>query len=65
MDITKESDREKIDLFLPNIDYVLAHSQCVNIYSGYTYSVMRGYRMYNMYCRDLAVPIYYRITKKP
>ena len=35
------------------------------MYSGYTYSVMRGYHMYNMYCRDFAGPIYNRIAKKP
>ena len=35
------------------------------MYSVYTYSVMRAYSMYNMYCRDFAGPIYNRIAKNP
>ena len=36
----------------------------MNIIHEYTYSVIIGYRMYNMYCRDLAGPIYDIISNK-
>ena len=44
-------------------DYILSHSQCVNMYYGYTYSVMRGYGIYNVHSRDSTGQIYVRLVK--
>ena len=43
---------------------MLAHSQCITMYSGYAQLDMREYRMYNMYSRNFAGPIFDRIVKK-
>ena len=43
---------------------MLAHSQCITMYYGYAQLDMREYRMYNMYSRNFAGPVFDRIVKK-